>query len=186
MSIFSNPIKRALGLVLILTSILQFHTVQGQSEYQYFSEAGFKVKLFCQLRNNHTFLQASKQQGINNVLAAYIGVENENDPETGVIVNINIYDHSEDYRLVGQSGHKTYEKEFLAAYAKNLKNSGIEYKLLQYKGIDAVEYSFTQMGLPTKALVFLKDQKSYLLQVGTRKNLSTKYNYLLTFFAFYP
>jgi hypothetical protein len=42
-------------------------------------------------------------------------------------------------------------------------------------GVRAIEYSFSQQGLPTKALVFLKGKKSYLIQVGTRHNLESKY-----------
>ena len=75
--------------------------------------------------------------------------------------------------------HASYEKMYLEEYTKNLSMSGIKYSYTKYQGVSAIEYTFDQMGsLPTKAIVFLKNKKSYLIQVATRSRLLEKYNYV--------
>ena len=110
-------------------------------------------------------------------------IKNEDNPDIGVIHNINIYDESKSYRNIQPSGYATFEKKYLEQYATNLKNAGISYTYTTYQGVSAIEYTFDQQGLPTKAIIFLKSKKSYLLQVGTRKSLTTKYNSLKTSFV---
>jgi len=154
----------------------------AQDSYQVFAKEGFKIKCACRLYVNSTFIQMAKQQGANNILAAYICAENKDSPETGVIVNVNIYDESGSYNNIKPIYHSFFEKKCLEKYAANLSNAGISYQYITYQGVSALEYDFDQMGLPTKAIFLLKDKKSYLLQVGTRNGLSSKFNALKTSF----
>ncbi len=166
-----------------ILALLFIANIYGQETYQTFTNAGFKVKCGCKLYVNTTFISMAKQQGANNILAAYICAENEDNPDIGVINNINIYDESKSYKNIQPSGYATFEKKYLEQYATNLKNAGISYTYTTYQGVSAIEYTFDQQGLPTKAIIFLKNKKSYLLQVGTRKSLTTKYNLLKTSFV---
>ena len=100
-----------------------------------------------------------------------------------MIYNINIYNESKSYDRIPSSRYAFFEKKYLEAYAANLSNAGISFSYTIYQGVTALEYSFDQQGLPTKAIMFLKNMKSYLLQVGTRNGLTTKFNVLKTSFV---
>lgn len=165
-------------IALIITAYLY-----GQDSYQTFANAGFKVKCGCKLYVNTLFINMAEQQGMNNVLAAYICAENEDNADIGVIHNINIYDESSSYKKLQTADYALFEKKYLEEYATNLKNAGMRYTYTTYQGVSALEYTFDQQGLPTKALIFLKNKKSYLLQVGTSLNLNTKYNLLKSSFV---
>jgi hypothetical protein len=154
----------------------------AQGSYQTFASQGFKVKCECSLYENSVFIQAAKQQGIKNILAAYICAENKDSPDYGVIVNINIYDESAGYNNIKPSNYAFFEKKCLDQYAAGLSKAGFGYRYINFQGTSALEYDFDQMGLPTKALMFLKNKKSYLIQVATRNNLTTKYTALKTSF----
>ncbi|KAA6303676.1 MAG: hypothetical protein EZS26_000227 [Candidatus Ordinivivax streblomastigis] len=156
---------------------------EDQADFQTFPSAGFKVKCDCKLFVNTTFIEMAKQQGGNNVIAAYACAENEDNPDIGAITNINIYDQSESYKNVPESGYRLFEEKYIEQYATNLKEAGVSFDLVTYQGVSAIEYTFDQMGLPTKAVVFLKNRKSYLLQVGTRNNLVAKYRSLKNSFV---
>ena len=170
---------KRITILLIIFYFSGNNFVICQNSFQTFQSAGFKVKCNCQLRVNSTFIQMAKQQGKNNVIAAYICSENEKNPDIGVIVNINIYNEFSTYNKIPSSMHASYEKKYLEEYAKNLSISGIKYNYTKYQGVSAIEYTFNQMGsLPTKAIVFLKNKKSYLIQVATRSKLLGKYNYV--------
>lgn len=158
-------------------------SVNGQESYQTFTNAGFKVKCGCKLSVNSTFISMAKQQGITNVFAAFVCAENENNPETGVIYNINIYDESKIYKNVTPSGYPEVEKKYLQQYATDLKNSGISYTYTTYQGVSAIEYNMSQQGITTKAIIFIKNKKSFLLQVATRKNLASKFTSFKTSFV---
>jgi hypothetical protein len=158
-------------------------SVIGQNNYQTFTTAGFKVNCGCKLYVNSTFIQMAKQQGANNIIAAYLCAEGEDNPDIGAIYNINVYDESNSYKNIQPSGYALFEEKYIMQYAANLKNAGINYTYITYQGVSAIEYTFDQQGLPTKAIIFLKNKRSYLLQVGTRKNLTTKYNLLKSSFA---
>ncbi|MBC8146636.1 MAG: hypothetical protein H8E98_01480 [Bacteroidetes bacterium] len=157
--------------------------IYGQETYQIFTTAGFKIKCGCKLYVNTTFIQMAKQQGMNNIIAAYICAENEKNPDIGVINNINIYDESKSYKNIQHSGYALFEKKYLEQYVTNLKSAGISYSYTTFQGVSALEYAFNQHGIPTKAIIFLRNKKSYLIQVGTRKNLTSKYNLLKTSFV---
>jgi hypothetical protein len=169
---------------IIILALFFATNIYGQENYQSFTTAGFKVKCGCQLYTNTTFIQAAKQQGANNIIGAYICGENEDSAETGVINNINIYDESRSYKNIAPSNYAYFEKKALEQYALNLTNAGMSYGYTTFQGVAAIEYSFDQGGtLPTKAIIFYKNNKSYLLQVATRKNLIAKYNKLKTSFV---
>jgi len=146
--------------------------------YQTFNSAGFKINCNCKLFDNVVFINMAKEQGINNIIGAYTCAENEDNPDIAVITNINIYDLSENYKGFQSDSYAHFEKTFLEQYADDLKQANIAFKKTEYLGVAALEYTFDQMSLPTKAIVFLKDKKSYLIQVGSRNNLNTKYNLL--------
>ncbi len=170
-------------LLTTISVLLFFVNIYGQDTYQTFTIAGFKVKSDCKLNVNSTFVQMAKQQGIKNVLAAYFCAENENNPNIGVINNINIYDESNNYNKIQPSGYASFERKYLEQYATNLKSAEISFSYTTYQEVAAIEYTFNQQGLPTQAIIFLKNKKSYLLQVGTRKDLLAKYNSLKSSFS---
>ncbi len=162
-------------LQLILIGLLISGLALTQETLQTFNSAGFKVKCNCILKANTVFIQMAKQQGINNVIAAYVCAENEDNPDIGVIININVYDQSSNYQAISPQYHAFFEKRYLESYATNLSNAGIKYNYITSQGVTAVEYTFIQMGLPAKAIYFLKNQKSFLIQTSTRNNL--EYNF---------
>ena len=171
--------------LLLLLMCVASVTVYAQENYQYFKTAGFKVKCGCSLYVNNTFIQMAKQQGTIDIIGAYICAENKEDYNSGVIININIYDESKSYTTTRTAGYSKVEKAFLDSYAANLAASNLNYQYISYKGVNALQYSFSQNGLPTKAIVFVKNKKSYLIQLATRKNLQTKYSSLIQSFEFY-
>lgn len=171
---------------IILITILAFFfaaNIYGQETYQTFTNENFKVKCGCKLYVNTTFIQMSKQQGINNIIAAYICAENEDNPDIGVINNINIYDKSKSYKNIQPSEYTLFETKYLKQYETSLKNAGISYSYTKFQGVSAIEYTFDQQGVPTKAIIFLKNKKSYLIQVCTRKGLLTKFNSMKSSFV---
>ena len=177
---------KTIGKIIPILVLSLFFAANSYSQvtYQTFKTAGFKVNCGCKLYTNTTFIQAAKKQGTTNILAAYICGENEDSAETGVINNINIYDESRGYKNIKPSNYAYFEKKCLEKYAENLKNAGMSYNYTTFQGVSAIEYTFDQGGtLPTKAILFYKNKKSYLLQVATRKSLITKYNKLKASFV---
>ena len=169
-------------LIAILIFVNSFMVI-SQDKFQTFPSAGFKVKCSCKLYFNSVFAKAAKSQGVNNIIGAYICAENENDPSTGVIVNINIYDESKSFQNVKTTYHEYLIKKLLEKYASNLSQAGINYEYVSFMGTTALEYNFDQNGVPTKAIMFFKNQKSYLLQLATRTGLAAKYEALKSSFG---
>ena len=64
----------------------------GQIKIQRFPEVGFKIECECEFYPNNLYLNMAKENGIDNILAAYICAKNQNDPLIGAIFNINITD----------------------------------------------------------------------------------------------
>lgn len=157
------------------------HIASGQDGYQVFSKSGFKIKCPCTLKVNTLFLEMAKEQN-QKVIGAFVCAENETSPEYGTISNVNIYDESENYLKISPSDYPSYEKSFLDQYANQLASNGMPYSYVTYKGVSAIEYSFNQMSMPTKAIMFLKEKKSYLIQVAARHNLASKFSLLKTTF----
>jgi hypothetical protein len=172
--------KSFLILLIVLGGVFK---INAQASHQTFENAGFKIKSNCIFTKNTTFIQMAEKQGIDNVLAAYVCGENTENPQIGVIKNIIIYDESANYKNLNSSNYKKFEEGYLNQYISNLEEAEIDYRVLEYLGVKAIEYSFSQQGLPTKAIVFLKDQKSYLIQVGTRNNLQSNYTSLKSSFV---
>jgi hypothetical protein len=163
---------------ILIFCIIFAGTTVAQDRMQVFQNAGFKVKCGCELKTNSLYIKLAKQNGINNIIAAYICGENQDNPEIGVANNINITDESASYNKMSSANYGYFEKKTLEVYAKNLLNAGFKYNYTTYQGVSALEYSFDQQGLPTKAIFFMKNKKTFLLQVGTRSNLNSKFNLL--------
>ena len=161
------------AIALFSVSVVAF----GQNNIQSLKAAGFRVACPCTLVENTNFIKMIKSQG-NEILGAYICLENKDNPEYVAITNININDLSDSYTSLLPSTYSHFEKQFLESYASQLATSGLDYKNITYKGVPALEYSFEQMGIPTKAIIFLKEKKSILIQVGSRHDLITKFNAL--------
>ena len=168
-----NVIFKISLLVILLLSNSHLYS---QSSYQTFAKEGFKVHCDCKLYVNTVHIQMTKQQGINNIINSFVCAENENNPDIAVIFNITISDVSELYKNVPTSSYALAEKTYFEQYASNLRSYGVKsFNHTTFRGVSALEYTFDQMGVPTKAIIFVKDKKSYLLQVATRKDLATKY-----------
>lgn len=176
-----NKFVKIKMLNVIISLLISFSGI-SQGGMQVFPKAGFKVNCGCRLQVNNMFIDAAKQNNINNIFAAYFCGENPEDAATGVVNNINISDLSSDYAKINPSFYSYFEKKSLEAYANNLQKAGIGYNYTNFQGISALEYSFDQMSLPTKALFFIKNKKTYLIQTGTRRNLQQKFNLMVTTF----
>lgn len=151
----------------------------SSSDYQYFPDEGFRVICDCDLIQNSTHLQMSKEAGIDNIIGSYTCALNETDPDNIVIVSIIVTKES-----VISSSH--YDSDFYY-YAENLKEQGISYNFTDFKGVRAIEYLFTQIppyNIPTKAIFFYRNYKSYAIMIGTKNSLNYRYNQLLENFEF--
>ena len=172
---------------ILFMCLLSMNQTFSQSNYQYFNSAGFKVKCECQLRVNNTFIQMAQQQEQDNVriISAYTCSDYNGVPELGKIFNINVYDLSSNYNGMNSTSSLKFEREYLKKYAALLASNNLNFSYINYKGASAIEYYFSQMNLPTKAIFFVKNKKSYLLQVGTQANLNSSLNLIKNSFSFY-
>ncbi len=155
----------------------------GYDSYQTFESAGFKVKCGCKFYENTVFIETAELYGADNIIAAYVCAEKEDNPNLGVVNNINIYDESKNYKNLEPSEYSSFEEMYLKQYAEGLANMEISYTYTTYQDVSAIEYTFYQDELPTKSIFFLKNKKSYLLQVGTRKDLTIKFDLLKSNFV---
>lgn len=147
-----------------------------QRGYQIFKKDNFVIKCNSKLKINSEALRLAKEKGMNFILSSYIGSENENSESTGVIYNIQISDISSQYQNFPVSKQNEITIKYLDSYCSSLKANKMSYTRPTFNGFNSVEYSYLQNGvLPTKAIIFIKDKKAYMLQVGTRKDLSKKY-----------
>lgn len=152
--------------------------------YQIFEKDNFALKCPCTLKVNSLFIKEAKKQGNKYPTSAYLCAENQTSYETGVIYNVNAYDITSDYEKIPESKHNYFATQYLASYAENLRTNNINYTEANFNGVKCVEYSFTQMDMPAKAIIFVKNKKSYLLQVATRKDLQKQFSFLKTHFKF--
>lgn len=160
-------------------------TALKQEGYQIFKQDNFVIKCNSKLKVNTEALRLAKEKGMNFILSSYIGSENENSESTGVIYNIQISDISSQYKNAPISKQNEITIKYLDSYCSSLKANNMSYSRPIFNGLNSVEYSFLQNGvLPTKAIIFIKDKKAYMLQVGTRKDLSKKYTSLKNSFKF--
>lgn len=110
-------------------------------------------------------LQSMKNSPNNNLEAAYVALSDKNSSDP-VIYNINVFNEEQNYKDIPVKGHNYFEEKYLEQYKKNLKNIGAKTKYINFQGVRALEYQYEQMGIPYKAIVFLKGKKSILLQMG--------------------
>jgi hypothetical protein len=151
---------------------------EGYSDdnYQVFPSAGFKIKCPCNLRVDSSFIQMHGEKA--KIIGAYVCEENENDPEYIIFNNINILDISTIYSRVAYEMYGYLESNYLEKQANYLSASGIAYEYVTYRGVKALQYSVIQSELSTRIIIFLKNKKSYSLQVSSRHNLISKFDTL--------
>lgn len=155
-----------------------------QDGFQIFEKDNFLITCNCKLKQNTLAIKMAKEQGVKYPFSSYVCSENKNSYETGVICNINVTDMTSDYSSIPESKYSYFTNKYLKSYIGSLEANNISYTEGEFNGVKTVEYTFSQMELPTKAVIFVKDKKSYLLQIGTRKNLSKKFSDLKTSFKF--
>ena len=147
-----------------------------QRGYQIFKKDNFVIKCNSKLKINSEALRLAKEKGMNFILSSYIGSENENSESTGVIYNIQISDISSQYQNFPVSKQNDITIKYLDSYCSSLKANKMSYTRPNFNGLNSIEYTYLQNSvLPTKAIIFIKDKKAYMLQVATRKDLSKKY-----------
>ena len=121
-------------------------------------------------------MESARKQGQTNVLASYICAANDSSIETAVIVHLNIYDESPAYaKIHGAADIPDVNDKFLDYYAKDMTANGHITHKLTYKKMQALEYTGTEAGFPTKSILFLNNKKSYLLNVSSHHNLEENY-----------
>lgn len=150
--------------------------------FQIFESDNFIVKCNCKLKTNSDFLEKIKEQGSQYPASAYICSKDERNYDKGTIVNINIYDLSKDYITLSEAKYNVFNEEFINSYATQLKSNNINFKREKFHDVEALRYEFNQMGLPTKALFFVKNKKSYLIQVASRSNLANQFSSIVNSF----
>lgn len=161
---------------------MAFPKVYGQLLQQSFQKEQFKISCTCKLSENLIFLNAMKEKGIKYPVTAYVCAENEKNPETATIININIYDLSKEYDS-NIIVNYIFEERFLFDYENNILTNNIPCKSMSFMGVKAYEYEFSQYDLPTKAIVFIINRKAFLLQAGSRHNLEEKFKLLTSSFT---
>ena len=87
-----------------------------------------------------------------------------------------ISDISSQYQNFPVSKQNDITIKYLDSYCSSLKANKMSYTRPNFNGLNSIEYTYLQNSvLPTKAIIFIKDKKAYMLQVATRKDLSKKY-----------
>jgi len=152
--------------------------------YQIFWKDNFAIKWNCILKINKSALKLAKDRGDNNLLSSYIGADKKDTYETGVICNVQINDIALQFENIPTNNYENTTKQYLNDYISKLSSFKINYKECEYKGLKAVEYTFSYMEMPSKAIIFVKDKKLYLLQISTRKDIQEKFNELKDSFTF--
>lgn len=142
--------------ILVLTILSISNNFFSQ---QKFSHLGFQVSAPCTLYENNTFKSMAK--GMVDVVEALVCASQK----PVAIYNLNVYRDSSESA-----------SSFNAKYQKDLSKSGIEFKKMIISGLPATEYTFTQNGIPAKAVVFYKSGKSYLLQVTAPSNIEALFS----------
>lgn len=153
--------KRFLFFTIFFISVLGF-----AQKTQTFPKYGFQVSCNCNLYENTTFKKMAS--GKVQVVEALVCATSDVSP---AIYNLNIY-----------HDNASSSQQFHSKYQRDLSNSGISYRTTSISGISATEYSFSQNGVPAKAVVFYQSGKSYLLQVTANSNLESKFQSFKTSF----
>lgn len=151
-------------IFLLNVLIYGFSFSQNTAKVQKFPNLDFQIATPCNLYEDATFKKLAKNTA--NVKEAFICSSEVNNASKASIYNIIVYND--------EVGAKT----FITSYAINLKKAGIRYNTLVIDGIPALEYTFIQNGIPTKAMVFYRYGKSYLFQISSRSLLDEKFSKL--------
>jgi tetratricopeptide (TPR) repeat protein len=158
----------------------------ANGSFQLFQKAGIGIRHNCLFKEDKTFINLSNQQDSpKKIVGAYIGIENEGNVTTGVLNNIVVYDEYKMYDKQPSEKYKEISDYYLKQYSQHLASSNIDYLETTYMGVPALEYKFDQNGLPTNAIFFLKNKRSYLLQTGTRNELKKKFALLKDSFCIF-
>ena len=149
-------------LLILLFSFSNFVAAQLQK----FSKYGFQLQCGCKLYDSKDF-KARSQETVDVFASLVCAADNK------IIYNLNVYRDN--------SGSA---ERFNKNYIQNLRENNITYSVSSVSGIKSVEYTFLQGNLPTKAVVFYVNGKSYLLQAATKENLSSTFNLYRNSFKF--
>lgn len=148
-------------------------TVQSQSTYTYYNNAGFAIKKTYKLQKNTSYISAVQKLGTGvKIIDAYSCAQNSEsgDPNKINIININVIDENN-------------SAESLKTYKQNLTRQGFNYRARTWNGLTGVEYSFKQdMGtvmVPTKTFWGYKGNRFFLIQLGSLTNCELKFEELL-------
>jgi hypothetical protein len=153
--------------------------------YQIFQKDNFIIKCNSKLKSNTILMKMAKEQGNKYPITSYIATEYKDSYDKAVIYTVQITDITLEYKGISANKQNDFTNKYLDNYCLSLKANNMSYSKLNFIGLNSVEYSFLQNGsLPCKAIIFIKDKKAFLLQVGTRKDLSKKYANLKTSFKF--
>jgi len=156
-----------------------------QQGYQIFEKDNFVINLKSKFKLNTVLMNMAKKQGSKYPISSYISTEKKDSYDNAVIYTIQITDITSEYKGISANKQNDFTYKYLDSYCSSLKANNMSYSKLNFIGLNSVEYSFLENGsLPTKAIIFIKDKKAFLLQVGTRKNLSKKYSDLKKSFKF--
>lgn len=147
---------------------------------QSFVKDKFVIVCNCKLNPNTKFVNMAREYGSPYPTSAYVCALNEENYDKGTIHNITIQDLSADYKsyksVSPSESAYLFEKLFLDKYRKNLLANGITANYTTYRGVKAIRYSFIQMEtMPAEAILFVKNKKSYLLQVSSRYKVGSKF-----------
>ncbi len=152
--------------------IMMLGAVSAQNK-QSFPAAGFTVNCPCKLFVNEEFISLASQHGSVD-LKAYVCAYDEDSYQNGAIYNINIHDLTSEKRKLAKD--ELYNSMHLIHYKSSLRAAGISFKETKMLGVNAIEYNFSQLDLPTKAVYFVHGDQAYLLQVGSRTNLNSRFH----------
>ncbi len=144
--------------------------------FQVFIKDNFAIKTKCELKEDLMLESASKAASNEYPFSAYIGAENEESFEAGVIINVTITDFTQDLTKMTNEDQKYFEETYLNSYFDNMQKANT--KNLQkctFLNTNSIEYNIEMNEMPYKAIIFIKNKKSYFLQVGSRKDLEVNY-----------
>lgn len=152
--------------------------VSTQTNKQTFPEAGFSVQCPCKLYKNEVYLQQLKSYGlVSSNEQAYVCAEGyETNPMISVIYNVNVI--SLDNTFNGNIESLKSKKEYIDKFGLN------DFQVSTFKGMKALERSFSMGEVPHKAIAFVKNGRFYLLMVGNRTNLNKYFSDFANSFNF--
>ena len=177
MSIASSFKETLKGLSKVYTKSTDTNitdTSTKDADKNIYKKEGFAISRDYQLSVNEEYIQqVNAANPDNHLIGAYYCLQNNKDANKINMININTFDISGD----GVNG-----SDRLRAYKRCLQNAGISYQSTQFRGHDAVEYSFTEnignSSVPTKALYVIKDGKYYVLQLASLTDVESKFEML--------